>query len=136
MTDVFDGIVVLDVSRGQASSIATMIMADFGADVIKVEPPGGDPFRSMPGAIQWNRGKRSVILDLKTDSGQHNILKLAQQSDIFVENMRPGATERLGIDYPTLSIHQPGLIYLSLTGFGPSGIYSKYKSGSQTCLVA
>ena len=95
MADALDGIVVLDLSRGQAPSIATMIMADFGADVIKVEPPGGDPFRSMPGAIQWNRGKRSVILDLKTDSGQHNILKLAQQSDIFVENMRPVANPRL-----------------------------------------
>ncbi|MQF69338.1 hypothetical protein FIM12_03265 [SAR202 cluster bacterium AD-804-J14_MRT_500m] len=127
MANVFDGIVVLDLSRGQAASVATMIMSDFGADVIKVEPPGGDPFRSMPGAIQWNRGKRSVILDLKTPNGKKNILQLVQQSDVFVENMRPGATQRLGLDYATLSANRPTLVYLSHTGFGPSGPYSKYK---------
>ena len=70
MVEVFEGITVLDLSRGMPGSIATMIMSDFGAEVIKVEPPGGDPFRDWPGGVQWNRGKKSVVLDLKTSEGR------------------------------------------------------------------
>ena len=72
MAQVFDGITVLDFTRGMPGGIATMVMSDFGAEVIKVEPPGGEKFRGSPGSIQWNRGKKSVILDLKTqDSRDH-----------------------------------------------------------------
>ena len=121
MAQVFEGITVLDFTRGMAGSVATMVMSDFGADVIKVEPPGGDPFRDWPGAIQWDRGKKSVILDLKTRDGQANALRLAQQADVVTENFRPGVTGRLGIDYETLSAERPDLVYCSLTGFGPQG---------------
>ena len=127
MAQVFDGITVLDFTRGMPGSIATMVMSDFGAEVIKVEPPGGDPFRDWPGAIQWNRGKKSIILDLKTPDGQENVQRLAQQADVVIENFRPGVTGRLGIDYERLSAIRPDLVYCSLTGFGPKGPYAHYK---------
>ena len=69
MAQVFDGITVLDFTSGRAGGVATMVMSDFGAEVIKVEPPGGEQFRNSPGSIQWNRGKKSVVLDLKTQEG-------------------------------------------------------------------
>ena len=127
MTQVFEGITVLDFTRGMAGSITTMVMSDFGAEVIKVEPPGGDPFRGWPGAIQWNRGKKSVILDLKTPEGQEKVKRLAQQADVVIENFRLGVTKRLGIDYEKLSANRPDLVYCSLTGFGPKGPYARYK---------
>ena len=127
MAQVFEGINVLDFTRGMPGSIATMVMSDFGAEVIKVEPPGGDPFRLWPGAIQWNRGKKSVILDLKSPEGQQKVQRLAQHADVVIENFRPGVTERLGIDYGKLSENRPDLVYCSLTGFGPKGPYAHYK---------
>ena len=127
MTEVFDGITVLDFTCGMAGSVTTMVMSDFGAEVIKVEPPGGDPLRGWPGAIQWNRGKKSVILDLKTPGGQDQVQRLAQQADVVIENFRPGVTQRLGIDYEKLSASRPDLVYCSLTGFGTKGPYARYK---------
>ena len=127
MAQVFDGITVLDFSRGMPGSIATMVMSDFGAEVIKVEPPGGDPFRDWPGSIQWNRGKKSVILDLKAAEGREKVRRLAQHADVVIENFRPGVTERLGIGYEELSATRPDLVYCSLTGFGPRGPYAHYK---------
>ena len=102
MAQVFDGITVLDFTSGRAGGVATMVMSDFGAEVIKIEPPGGEKFRDAPGAIQWNRGKKSVVLDLKTLDGQEKARALAQHADVVVENYRPGVTRRLGIDYDTL----------------------------------
>ena len=127
MAQVFDGLTVLDFTRGMPGSVATMVMSDFGAEVIKVEPPGGDPFRSWRGAIQWNRGKKSVILDLKTAEGQEKVRRLAERADVVIENFRPGVTERLGIDYQRLSAARPDLVYCSLTGFGPRGPFARYK---------
>jgi len=127
MAQVFDGIIVLDFTLGMPGSVSTMVMSDFGAEIIKVEPPGGDPFRDWPGAIQWNRGKKSVILDLKTPGGQEKAQQLAQQADVVIENFRPGVTKRLGIDYESLSAVRPDLVYCSLTGFGPEGPYANYK---------
>ena len=127
MAQVFEGISVLDFTRGMPGSIATMVMSDFGAEVIKVEPPGGDPFRDWPGAIQWNRGKKSVILDLKDAGGREKAQRLARQADVVFESFRPGVTARLGIDYETLSASRPDLVYCSLTGFGPKGPYAHYK---------
>ena len=95
-----------------------MVMSDFGAEVIKVEAPGGEKFRDWPGAIQWNRGKKSVVLDLKTPEGQEKAQKLARLSDVVVESFRPGVTRRLGIDYANLGAKHPELVYASLTGFG------------------
>ena len=121
MAQVFDGITVLDFTSGRAGGVATMVMSDFGAEVIKVEPPGGEKFRNAPGAIQWNRGKKSVVIDLKTPDGVDKARSLAKHADVVVENFRPGVTHRLGIDYDTLRDGHAGLVYASLTSFGPRG---------------
>ena len=127
MAQVFDGITVLDFTSGRAGGVATMVMSDFGAEVIKVEPPGGEKFSDSPGSIQWNRGKKSVVLDLKTQDGRARARELAQLSDVVVENFRPGVTQRLGMDYDTLGVGHPELVYATLTGFGPQGPYANYK---------
>jgi crotonobetainyl-CoA:carnitine CoA-transferase CaiB-like acyl-CoA transferase len=127
MAQVFDGITVLDFTRGMPGGIATMVMSDFGAEVIKVEAPTDEKFRESSGAIQWNRGKKSVILDLKTAEGREKAQKLARLSDVVIESFRPGVTRRLGIDYANLGANHPELVYASLTGFGPEGPYANYK---------
>ena len=127
MAQIFDGITVLDFTSGRAGGVATMVMSDFGAEVIKVEPPGGEKFRDSPGSIQWNRGKKSVVLDLKTEEGRDKATKLAQLADVVVENFRPGVTRRLGMDYDTLRDGHPALVYATLTSFGPKGPYAHYK---------
>ena len=127
MAQVFDGITVLDFTWGMPGGVATMVMSDFGAEVLKVEPPGGEKFRNWPGAIQWNRGKKSVILDLKSTEGREQAQQLAQRSDVVVESFRPGVTQRLGIDYETLRARNPELVYAALTGFGAEGPYANYK---------
>ena len=127
MAQVFDGITVLDFTSGRAGGVATMILSDFGAEVIKIEPPGGDRFRDAPGAIQWNRGKKSVVLDLKTPGGRQHAQALAQQADVVVQNYRPGVAQRLGVDYDTLRAGHPGLVHASLTSFGSRGPYAQYK---------
>ena len=115
------GFMVLDLSWGMPGSLATAVLADFGAEVIKVEPPSGDPFRSDPSWLAWNRGKKSIVLDLKTPEGRDHVEELARHADVLVESFRPGVTERLGIDYETLSIINPRLVYCSISGFGQKG---------------
>ena len=89
---------------------------------MKVEPPGGDDFRERPAAfIALNAGKRSVVLDLKSDADRAALLRLAERSDVLVENFRPGVTDKLGITWPTLQALNPRLIYCSITGFGQTG---------------
>ena len=96
-----------------------MLLADQGAQVIKVErPDGGDPARSEPAFATWNRGKRSVVINLKTDAGQEQARRLADRADVVVENFRPGVAERLGIGYEQLAAGNPGLIYCALPGYG------------------
>ena len=127
MAQVFDGITVLDFTSGRAGGVATMVMADFGAEVVKVEPPGGEKFRASLGSIQWNRGKKSVVLDLKSPAGRDNARELVRRSDVVVENFRPGVANRLGVDYDTLREDHPGLVFATLTGFGSDGSYANYK---------
>jgi formyl-CoA transferase len=106
-----------------------MVLADLGADVIKVEPPAGDSTRQMPGAIGTdspsfnavNRGKRSVVLNLKTADGREAFERLASRSDILIENYRPGVMDALGLGYETLAAANPGLIYASISGYGQTG---------------
>ncbi|MCE2501326.1 MAG: CoA transferase [Dehalococcoidia bacterium] len=95
-----------------------MLLSDQGAHVIKVERPGGDPARSEPAFATWNRGKRSVTLDLKTDTGRENARRLVSRADVVIENFRPSVAERLGIGYSDLSASNQGLIYCSLPGYG------------------
>lgn len=126
------GVRVLDVSQVMAGPYACMLLADLGADVIKIEPPGGgDQTRGAMGFkmkgpdsmgfLNMNRNKRSVTLDLKTDAGREVLYRLVENADILVENYRPGVMKRLGIDYDTLSKINPKLVYCSISGFGQSG---------------
>jgi formyl-CoA transferase len=130
------GVRVLDVSQVMAGPYACMLLADLGADVIKIEPPdGGDQTRGamgfkMKGAdsmgfLNMNRNKRSVTLDLKSESGKQVLYRMVKEADIVVENYRPGVMKRLGTDYETLSALNPKLVYVSISGFGQSGPWSQ-----------
>ena len=118
MPAVLEKIRVLDLSWGIAGPMATMLLADNGADVTKIEPPGGDPFRNQLGYKVWQRGKRSAVLDLKAAADKKTFLALVQAADVLVESYAPGTTQKLGIDYPTLAKLNPRLIYCSITGYG------------------
>jgi crotonobetainyl-CoA:carnitine CoA-transferase CaiB-like acyl-CoA transferase len=128
------GIRVIDLSQVMAGPFCTMLLADMGADVVKVEAPeSGDPSRRMDpitpsgesGAfLSVNRNKRSVAIDLKTESGLDVLRQLVEEADLFVENFRPGVTRRLGVDYESLSQSNPRLVYCSISGFGQTGPYS------------
>lgn len=118
MAAVLDGVRVLDLSWGIAGPMTTMMMADNGADVTKIEPPGGDPYRGQLGYRAWQRGKRSAELDLKNDDDKQDFLALVKTADVLVESFTPGVTERLGIDYDTLKAINPRLVYCSITGYG------------------
>ncbi len=124
MGGVLDNLRVLDLSWGIAGPMTTMLLADHGADVTRIEPPGGDPFRSQPGYRVWNRGKRSAVLDLKQKADLDAFLALASQADILVETFSPGTTKRLGIDYETLHALNPRLIYCSITAYGRDNEHS------------
>jgi len=128
-TGALDGLRVLDVTQVMAGPFCTMLLADLGADVIKIEPPSGDSTRTMPGAVgsdspsfnAVNRGKRSVVLNLKTPEGQDALKRLARRTDILVENYRPGVLAALGLDYESLKALNPRLIYASISGYGQTG---------------
>jgi formyl-CoA transferase/CoA:oxalate CoA-transferase len=108
-----------------AGSLATAVLADFGAEVIKIEPPSGDPFRTHPAWIAWNRGKKSVVLNLKDQAARSQTQQLAEQADIVLESFRPGVARRLGIDYSALSERNPRLVYASISGWGQAGPLSQ-----------
>ena len=127
MRQVLEGIRVLDFTKGMAGSVATMVLSDFGAEVVKVEPPGGDSFRAFPASVLWHRGKKSVCLDLTSPEGYRDALSLARQSDVAVVGYRPATVNRLGIGYDTLREQRPDLVYASITGFGPKGPYANYR---------
>ncbi len=124
------GIRVLDLSRVLAGPYCTMVLGDLGADVIKVEPPEGDetrawgpPFAEGESAYYLcvNRNKRGIVINLKSDEGKKVLRDLALQSDVLVENFRPGTLEKFGLDFETLHELNPKLIYCSITGFGQTG---------------
>lgn len=127
-----EGIRVLDLSSFLPGPYLTLGLSDHGAEVIKIEQPGeGDPGRHIglsdgPHTVFFrnlNRGKKSIVLDLKSDSGRAELLALADTADVFVESFRPGVARRLGVDYATLSDRNPGLVYCSLSAFGQDGPY-------------
>ncbi len=130
MSGPLEGIRVLELSRHLAGPFASMTLGDLGADVIKVEPPGrGDDTRSFPPYwngestyyLSANRNKRSITLDLATQAGQDVARSLAMQSDILIENFRPGTTERWGLDYEQLREINPRLIYCTISAVGSDG---------------
>jgi crotonobetainyl-CoA:carnitine CoA-transferase CaiB-like acyl-CoA transferase len=116
-----EGVRVLDLTMGPAGGIATMILADYGAEVLVVEPPGGDPFLSLPAAPLWRRGKRTLTLDLDTDAGLERLHALAAGADVLVCSWRPAALVRRGFDYPTLHRRHPHLVVCHVSGFGDRG---------------
>ena len=127
------GIRIIDLSTIISGPIATQILGDQGADVIKVEPPGiGDLTRRMGtrrnglSAIfaAANRNKRGIILDLKSEAGVEILGQIVATADVVVQNFRPGAVERMGIGYDKMRAIKPDIIYASITGFGASGPYS------------
>ncbi|MET0179885.1 MAG: CoA transferase [Novosphingobium sp.] len=129
-TGPLDGIRVLDFTRVLAGPAAALALADLGAEVIKVEPPGtGDETRTFPPMrggeshyfLSVNRGKKSIVVDLKTPDGVALARDLAARCDIVIENYRPGVMDRLGLGYAALAADNPGLIYCAISGFGQTG---------------
>lgn len=127
MSGACDGLRVVDFSFWMAGPLATMVLADNGADVVKVEPPRGDPARRLPAFQTWNRGKKSVVLDLKTPEGRDRALALAADADAVFVALRPGVPQTLGIDYERLRAVNPKLVYASITGYGEDGPWSHLK---------
>ena len=125
MTAPLDGIRVVDLTSYIAGSYGAMMLADLGADVIKVEAIEGDSFRELPGFYGWNRGKRSLAVNVKDPDGRAIVHRLAINADVVMENMRPGVVERLGVDYDTLRALNPRLIYSTVTAFGSDGPYKE-----------
>jgi crotonobetainyl-CoA:carnitine CoA-transferase CaiB-like acyl-CoA transferase len=132
MSGPLEGIRAVDLTSAVLGPVATQILGDMGADVIKVEPPQGDPIRPLgpsrhPGMgayfLNINRNKRSVALDLKRPTARDALLKLVETADVFIHNMRLGAAERLGVDYNTLAARNPRLVYAAATGFRKEGVH-------------
>jgi formyl-CoA transferase len=118
-----DRVRIVDLTSYIAGSYAAMMLADLGASVVKVESLVGDSFRELPGFYGWNRGKRSIALDLKTEAGRGVVERLAAGADVVMENMRPGVADRLGVGYERLRSVNPQMIYCSVTAFGSTGPY-------------
>lgn len=133
MTKLLEGLRVLDLSRILAGPLVGALMADLGADVIKVERPGrGDDMRWLRGTTgltasftTFNRGKRGLAIDMSKPEGRDIVLKLAAQSDVVIENFLPGATTRLGVSYDDVKVVRPDVVYASITGFGQDGPYAR-----------
>jgi crotonobetainyl-CoA:carnitine CoA-transferase CaiB-like acyl-CoA transferase len=121
MSGACDGLRVIDFSTWMAGPLATMVLADNGADVIKVEPPAGDPARDLPAFQTWNRGKRSVVLDLKAEAGRARASALLREADVAVVSFRPGVGERLGVGYEQVRSINPRCVYVAITGYGERG---------------
>ena len=131
------GLKVLELGQLIAGPFAGKTLADFGADVIKVEPPatdasdGGDPLRKWrllhhDTSVWWqvqNRNKRSVVLDLRTAVGRADARRLAAEADVLIENFKPGTPEKWGLGYDALAADNPGLIMLRISGYGQTGLY-------------
>ena len=142
MPGSLDGIVVLDFSQGIAGGYCTKLLAGLGADVVKVEPPGGDPIRRQPpfkdgvpnletatAHLHLSMGKRSVTLSLETPTGRQIARRLMERTDVVVESFRPGRLAAWGLEYDSVSAERPELIMTSITPFGQTGPYSQYAGG-------
>ena len=128
MTGPLDGLLVADFSRVLAGPYATMLLADMGAEVVKVEgPPSGDETRSWTPPVRdgvatyylgVNRGKRSLVLDLRDDADLALARELGRRADVLIENLRPGGMAKFGLDYESVRRDNPGVVYASISGFG------------------
>jgi crotonobetainyl-CoA:carnitine CoA-transferase CaiB-like acyl-CoA transferase len=118
-----DGVRVLSFATFIAGALCPMLLADLGAEVIKLEPLGGDPFRpgTVFGFLGWNRGTRSLAVDAQREEGRDLVLRLVERADLVVDNFRCGVLERLGLDFPALERVNPRVVQLSISGYGPDG---------------
>jgi CoA:oxalate CoA-transferase len=129
MSGILHGVRILDCTRNIAGPVATMLAAEMGADVVKVEPPGGDEMRQWPPFVDGesvyfvscNRGKRSIAIDFKSDDGQQLFHRLLATADVMVENYRPGTLEKMGLGWANLRDAHPRLVWVSVTGYGRTG---------------
>jgi CoA:oxalate CoA-transferase len=132
MSFALDGVRVLELARFQAGPRGGMILSDLGAEVIKIEPPGGEETRQHPPMVRgqsvyftvYNRGKKSVCLDMRSARGKEVFAALVQKSDVVLENFRPGVMRAMGFDYERLRGLNPGIILVSVSGFGQYGPYT------------
>jgi crotonobetainyl-CoA:carnitine CoA-transferase CaiB-like acyl-CoA transferase len=132
MPGALQHLLVLDLTSHLSGPYCTMLLADHGAEVIKVEAPSGDPARAMPPFVNgesapfmtWNRNKRSVVMDLKQDADRNALFELIDRADVLVENYRPGVLRRLGLGWEVLHERNPRLVLASISGFGQTGPYS------------
>jgi crotonobetainyl-CoA:carnitine CoA-transferase CaiB-like acyl-CoA transferase len=132
MPGALDHLLVLDLTSHLSGPYCAMMLADQGADVIKIEPPTGDSARNMPPFINgesapfmtWNRNKRSVVMDFKKQADRMAFLQMVDKADVVVENYRPGVMDRLGIGWDVLHSRNPRLVLASISGFGQTGPYS------------
>ena len=127
------GFRILDLTQVVSGPFCAMLLGDLGADVVKVEPPEGDTTRRIgrprkngvtASFLNFNRNKRSVVIDLKKEQGRDLVRMLAVRADAFIENNRPGVAERLGIGYADIRRLNPKIVYCSICGFGPKGRYA------------
>src|ERR1700693_231261 len=133
MTQPLSGIRVLDLSRLLPGAYTSQMLADYGADVIKIEEPGsGDYGRFMPPQLAGgmslyfvaiNRNKRSMTLNLKAPEGREIFLRMVRQADVVLESFRPGVMDRLGLGYEQLKEANPGIVYCGISGYGQDGPY-------------
>lgn len=130
---LLEGVRILDLSRMLTGDYASMVMGDMGAEVIKIEPPEGDPLRKMPPHfiegesayfLSINRNKKSIVIDLKKGEGRQVFYRLVEKSDVVFDNFRPGVLEKLGADYESLKKVNPSIISCSISSFGASGPYA------------
>ena len=121
-TGLLAGVRVLDLSIWRPGPYATQLLVELGADIVKVEPPGGDPMRVFPTLFAvLNAGKRSAAVDLKDDAGRAAVLVLAEDADVVVEGFRPGVVRGLGVDDESVRRVNPSIVYCSISGYGQSG---------------
>ena len=129
MTTPLEGLRVLDLTRVLSGPHCTRMLADLGAEVLKVEPPAGDLTRfASPRVnslstyfVQQNTGKRNLSLDMTDPQGVELLLRLAEHCDVLIENFRPGVMERMGLGYETVAARNPRIVYASITGYGTTG---------------
>lgn len=133
MSGPLNGVRVLDMTAALSGPVATQILGDMGADVIKIEPPEGDSIRDLGPArhrgmgamfLHTNRSKRSIVLDLKLDDGRAAFMRLAETADVLVCNTRPKAMQRLGLAYEQVAAHNPGIVYVNIVGYGQGGTHA------------
>ena len=125
-----EGVRVLELTHAWAGPYCAMMLGDMGAEIIKLEPPGGDPTHKTPPHfvngestyyLSFNRNKRSISVDLQTEEGQDIVRQLARKSDVVIQNFKFGGVQKFGLDYETLRRDNPGLVYCSITGYDSSG---------------